>query len=111
MPKKKEVNAKALIKAVESGSPRSEVMKQFGFKSPVMVSTYYLDALVETGRVKGIVGRKLIVKPGKKAITLKVNKRGSLVIPREKVEELGYKVGDTFLISKTLRGDGISLKA
>jgi len=108
MPRKKEVDGKKLIKAVESGIPRREIMSEFGFKTPAMVSTYYLDALVETGRAKGIVGRPPTAKPDEKAKVLKVNKRGSLVIPREKIEELGYKVGDTFSISKTLAG--ISLK-
>lgn len=107
MPQKKKIDDKALIKAVESGTPRREVMAQFGFKTPAMVSTYYLDALVEAGRAKGIVGKQPTVKPGK---TLKVNQRGSLIIPKEMVEKLGCKVGDTFAISRALRGDGISLK-
>lgn len=108
MPQKKKIDNKALIKAVESGMTRREVMAQFGFKTPAMVSTYYLDALVETGRAKGIVGRQPTAKPGK---ALKVNQRGSLIIPKEMVEELGCKVGDTFTVSKALKGDGISLKA
>jgi hypothetical protein len=105
MPQKKEIDNKALIKAVESGMSRREIMVQFGFKIPGQVTTYYLEALVEAGRAKGIVGRQPKVKSDK---ALKVNKRGSFVIPREMVEELGYKVGDTFSISKTLVG--MSLK-
>jgi hypothetical protein len=107
MPRKKTIDNMALIKAVESGTPRRELMKQFGLKSPVQVTTYYLDALINEGRAKEIAGRQFTVaKPSK---TFTVNKRGSLVIPREKVQELGYKVGNTFSISKAPK-DGISLK-
>ncbi len=110
MPRKKKIDTKALIKAVESGLSRRDIMAQFGFNNPNQVTAYYLNALVETGRAKGIVSRRLKVKTSVRAKPIKVNKWGSLVIPREKVEELGYKVGDTFSISKTTAGDGISLK-
>ncbi|MBW2624191.1 MAG: hypothetical protein JRD68_14880 [Deltaproteobacteria bacterium] len=114
MPRKKKIDSKALIKAVESGLPRKEIMAQFGFMSPVQVTTYYLDSLIETGQAKAIVGRRSKAgkagKAGKESKVITVNKRGSLVIPREKAEELGYKVGDTFSISQTKKGEGISLK-
>jgi bifunctional DNA-binding transcriptional regulator/antitoxin component of YhaV-PrlF toxin-antitoxin module len=37
-----------------------------------------------------------------------VSKRGSLIIPKELIEELGFKVGDLFMARKTKVG--ISLK-
>ncbi len=111
MPRKKKIDLKELIKAVESGLPRKEIMAQFGFMSPVQVTTYYLDSLIETGQAKAIVGREPKAgKAGMESQVITVNKRGSLVIPREKAEELGYKVGDTFSISQTKKGEGISLK-
>jgi hypothetical protein len=102
MPQKKKIDNKVLIKAVESGTTRTEIMAQFGFKTRGQVTTHYLDSLVEVGRAKGIVGRQPTAKPGK---ALKVNQRGSLIIPKEMVEELGYKVGDTFSVSRALAGD------
>ncbi len=110
MPRKKKIDTKALIKAVESGLSRRDIMTQFGFNHPNQVTAYYLDALVETGRAKGIVRRRLKDKISVKAKPIKVNQRDSLVIPREKVEELGYKVGDTFSVNQIKAGDGISLK-
>jgi hypothetical protein len=111
MPRKKKIDLKALINAVESGLPRKEIMDRFGFTSPVQVTTYYLDSLIETGQAKAIVGRQSKTgKAGKESKVITVNKRGSLVIPREKAEELGYKTGDTFSISQTKKGDDISLK-
>jgi hypothetical protein len=111
MPRKKKIDTKALIEAVESGTPRKDIMAQFGFNNPNQVTAYYLDALVELGRAKAIVGRQLKDTSSKKVIPIKVNQRGSLVIPRERVTEFGYNIGDTFSISKTKAGDGISLKA
>ena len=111
MPRKKKIDSKALIKAVESGLARKEIMAQFGFTAPVQVTTYYLDSLVESGQAKAIVGRQSKTrKAGGESKGISVNKRGSLIIPKEKAEELGYKVGDTFSVSQTKKEDGISLK-
>lgn len=111
MSRKKKIDSKALVKAVESGLPRREIMAQFGFTAPVQVTTYYLDSLIQTGKAKAIVGRQPKTgKAGKESRVITVNKRGSLIIPREKAEGLGYKVGDTFSISLTKEGNGISLK-
>ncbi len=69
MPKKKKIDPKVLIKAVESGLPRRDIMAQFGFTIPIQVTIYYLDALVEVGRAKGIVSRQPKVKTAEKAKT------------------------------------------
>ncbi len=104
MAKKKEVDLKALIKAVESGLPRKEIMNQFGFSSPVQVNTYYLDALIDTGRAKGISGREPKAGQEKDRSTVKVTKRGSISVPKELIEEMGYKEGDSFIVIKTRAG-------
>lgn len=102
MPKKKEIDNKALIKAVESGLARREIMAQFGFKIPGQVTTYYLDALIEAGRAKGIVGRP--PKAASKGETVKVNQRGSISVPKEMIERMGFKEGDRFQVGKTRAG-------
>ncbi len=104
MAKKKVIDLKALIKAVESGLPRKEIMNQFGFSSPVQVNTYYLDALIETGRARAISGRKPKAGRGKNQNTVKVTKRGSISVPKELIEEMGYKEGDSFIVNKTRAG-------
>ena len=89
-------------RSVWMDSPK-EIMAQFGFTSPVQVTTYYLDSLIETGQAKAIVGRNPRAgKAGMESKIITVNKRGSLIIPKEKAAELGYKVGDTFSVSQTL---------
>lgn len=55
MARKKVFDSAKLIKAVESGLPAKETMSKFGFKTRTQLKSFYLDALVETGKVKGIV--------------------------------------------------------
>jgi hypothetical protein len=109
MPRKKTVNSDKLIKAVESGLPSKEIMEKFGIKTSAQLKSLYLDALVAKGQAKGITGRT--PKGGRSAKKTKeilVNKRGSLVVPRDMVEEMGFKIEDSFMVRKTK--SGLSLK-
>ena len=109
MPKKKEVDAIKLIEAIELGRPSREIMAEFGINTSIQLKSYYLDALVEMGKVKGIVGRKpKKAKPAKKTKRFKIGKRGSLTISRGMIEGMGYKIGDSFTVRKTKTG--VSLK-
>ena len=109
MPKKKEVNADKLIKAVESGKPSTEIMEKFGFKTSAQLKAAYLDALVEKGMAQEIAGgRRGKSKAVKKANEVKVNKRGSLVLTKDMVNEMGFSVGELFKVRKTKTG--VSLK-
>lgn len=102
MPRKKEIHFKALVDAVESGVPRREIMKRFGFKSPTQVTAYYLDGLVEAGRAKSITSRQ--PKAAKAVNTVKVSKRGSISVSKEMLNEMGFKEGDSFNVNKTRAG-------
>jgi hypothetical protein len=108
MPRKKKVDAAKLIKAVESGRSSKEIMAEFGFNTPTQFKSYYLDALIEKGKAAGITGKAPRASKTKKAEGIKVNKRGSLVIPKKRIEGMGFKVGAEFNIRKTK--SGISLK-
>ncbi len=102
MPRKKEIHLKALVDAVESGVPRREIMKRFGFKSPTQVTAYYLDGLVEAGRAKPVMSRQ--PKAARATNAVKVSKRGSISVPKEMLKEMGFKEGDSFEVSKTKAG-------
>jgi len=102
MPRKKTIDPKALIKAVESGTPRREIMRQFGFKSPVQVNTYYLDALIDAGKAKQIKSRQPKAANVEKIV--KVSKRGSISVPKQMLTEMGFKIGDSFKVNKTRAG-------
>jgi len=102
MPRKKDIHLKALVDAVESGVPRREIMKRFRFKSPAQVTAYYLDGLVEIGRAKPVMSRQ--PKAAKATNTVKISKQGSISVPKEMLEEMGFKEGDSFTVGKTRAG-------
>ena len=107
MPKKKVVNVKKLIKMINDEKPQPEIMKAFGFKTSTQLKTAYMNALVAEGAVAGIKSGR-----GKANSTtsneVNVGKRGSLIISKNLVAELGFVENDKFLVRKTK--SGISLK-
>ena len=107
MPAKKKVDYTKLIKAVESGKPQTEILKEFKFNTAAQLKSHYLSALMEAGKVPEIkTGRgSADVGPAKEA---EVNKRGSLIVPKVLISEMGFSEGDKFSIRKTK--SGISLK-
>ena len=105
MPRKKKIDSAKLIKDVESGVPSTVIMEKYGIKTSAQLKARYLDALVEKGAasaIKSSRGRGAAKETDDKNI--KVNKRGSLIIPRSLVEEMGFKVGQEFNVRKTKAG-------
>ena len=107
MPKKKVVNAKKLIKMINDETPQLKIMKAFGFKTSTQLKAAYMNALVAEGAVAGIKSGRGKANP---TISNEVNvgKRGSIIIPKGLVAELGFVENDKFLVRKTK--SGISLK-
>lgn len=107
MPKKKAVDSKKLIKMVKDQTPQPEIMKAFGFKTSTQLKTAYMNALIEQGEVPAIKSGR---RTSKAATSNEVNvgKRGSIIVPKGLVAELGYVENDRFLVKKTKTG--ISLK-
>jgi hypothetical protein len=103
MPRKKEVDAKALIKMVESGQPQNEIMKKFNFKTGAQLKAAYMNALIEAGKVVPIKGGRGGRK-AEKAKLLRVGKRGSLILSADLVKELGISAEDKFSARKTKAG-------
>ena len=106
MPRKKTVNAERLIQAVEKQIPSKEIMAEFGIKTSAQLKALYHDALVEQGRINGIIGARSRqgAGAGPKVPEIVINKRGSLVLSRQLVEELGYNIDDSFKVRKTRAG-------
>ena len=78
---------------MESKRNSRDIMTEFGIKTQAQLKSLYVDALVEQGRITAIVrsrGRKKA--EGSKKEVLKVNKRGSLIVTRELVEQMGFKL-------------------
>ena len=107
MPAKKKIDGAKLIKTVQSGKVQSDIMKEFKFATSAQLKAHYLDALMKAGKAPAIKsGRgKVSANPAKETL---VSKRGSVVIPKAMIAEMGFKAGDKFVVRKTK--SGISLR-
>jgi hypothetical protein len=107
MPAKKKVDYTKLLKAVKSGKPQAEIIKEFKFNTAAQFKNHYLNALIEDGKAHEIVTSRASSKaaPAKEA---SVSKRGSVVISKPLIDEMGFAEGDSFAVRKTK--SGISLK-
>ena len=108
MPAKKKIDGAKLIKLVESGKHQKEIMKAFKFNTAAQFKAHLFDALVKAGKAPEIMsGRgKAKTNPVKEVL---VSKRGSVVIPKSMIDEMGFPQGMKFTVRKTK--SGISLKA
>lgn len=102
---KKLVEHNALVQAVEMGLPKFEIMEKFGIKSPGALKIAYFDALVALDKIKNIKKGRKSEKVDNK---IRINSRGSIVIPKKLVETLELGNSDTFEVLKD--GNGILLK-
>lgn len=107
MPKKKQIDATKLIKMVSDGIPRAEIMKKLNIKTSNQLTVAYAKAMMESGKIPEIVGGR-VGATSTPSNEVKIGKRGSLIIPKGMVEDLGLSIGDTFMVRKTKAG--ISLK-
>lgn len=107
MPAKKKIDGAKLIKMIESGKLQSEIMKEFKLSTSAQLKAHYVDALMTSGKAPQIKSGR-----GKSAATptkeTAVSKRGSLVISKALIAEMGFEEGDKFTVRKTK--SGISMK-
>ena len=91
MPKKKEIDLKALLKMIEGGDTQADIMEKFGFKNSSQLKVAYMNAMIESGKAPEIKrGRK-----SKATVDTRVavNGRGTLVIGGD-VERVGSQNGN-----------------
>ena len=107
MPAKKKVDYAKLLKAVEVGKPQADIIKEFKFNTATQFKNHYLNALMEAGKAPEIKTTRASAKasPAKEAF---VSKRGSVVISKALISEMGFTEGDKFAVRKTKAG--VSLK-
>ena len=110
MPRKKAIDTKAMIKAVENGETSADIMKKFGFKTSTQLKTAYMNALIENGKITAIKGGRAPRKAAK-AKLLGVGKRGSIVIPKDLVEKLEIDANAKFTVRKTKSGIALKIVA
>jgi len=104
---KKKVDYTKLLKLIESGKHQAEIMKVFAFKTAAQFKNHYLSALMKAGKAPEIKTSRASAKatPAKEAF---VSKRGSVVVSKALISEMGFAEGDKFAVRKTKAG--ISLK-
>jgi bifunctional DNA-binding transcriptional regulator/antitoxin component of YhaV-PrlF toxin-antitoxin module len=105
VPKKKLVEHNALLQAIEMGLPQADIMKKFGIKTTAALETAYFNALVALGKIQDINKKR---KPKKVDNKVRINSRGSLIIPKKLVDSLELDESDTFEVTKN--GTGLLLK-
>jgi hypothetical protein len=106
---KLEIDSQQLIEMITSGSSQKEIMEKFGIKNSTQLKVAYANALMETGKVAEIKSGRAA---GKKEISreVSVGKRGSLIVPKNLVSELGFQQGDSFTVKKSKVGITLSKK-
>lgn len=108
MARRKEIDGKLLVKMIKDGVAQSDIMEKFGFNTSTQLKVAYTNALMEAGKVPEIQTPRGGKSSNGAKKEVSVSKRGSLVIPKDLIEELGFKEGDQFITRKTRAG--ISLK-
>ena len=97
MSRRRKVDASKVIEAVESGRMSRDVMDSYGLEKPQS----------ETGRRRG---RKRRGEGGPAVVTtvslgdVTISKRGSLVLPKTMLDELGYGLENVFVARRTKVG-------
>ena len=95
--------AKKLIEMVEEGIPAKEIRKELGIKPKAPLKGMYYRALVEAGKIKDILTERA-ERGGKgapKRRPLRIGKRGTILMSKALLaDQLGFKAGDKFSVSK-----------
>ena len=100
---------KRIIEMVRKGMPDKEIMRELGIQTKASLKKMYYDALVEGGKIKDIMTERQTKKPKPRKRSLTIGKRGTILLSKPLlVEQLGFKKGDKFAVSK--RKNSIILK-
>jgi len=108
MPKRITVDSKKLLQDLKKGVPQNEMMKKYGFKTSTQLKTAIANATMAQGIIPELVGGRGGRKAKEASRKVKVNSRGSLIIPKQLIGLAGLKVGDSFDVRKSRAG--LSLK-
>ena len=100
---------KNLIELVRKGIPDKEIMKELKIQTKASLRKVYYDALVEAGKIKGIMTERARKKAQTRRRAQKIGKRGTMLLSSALlIDRLGFKKGDKFTVAKGK--DGIILR-
>ena len=106
--KKKEAsNSSAILKTYTGGATLAELKDKFGIKSKGQLASAVLDALIRTGKMPQLArGRAKKAVPSE--FKVKVNLRGTIVLPKDAVADaFRFSQGQSFIARR--RGKKIIL--
>ena len=98
MTRRRKIDSSKLLEAVESGRLKKEIMDGFGLEKSTPGGGDGATPKRRGRKPKGVV---------KEPVTLAevtIGKRGSLVLSKTLIEQLGYNFDDAFLVRKTKAG-------
>jgi len=105
-PKTSSVAPKAILSAYRRGARLADLKQKFGVKSKAHLASILLESQIASGKLPPLT-RKITAHP-KKEFTVAVNKRGTIVLPKEAVvEAFKLQVGQKLMVRK--RGKKILL--
>ena len=106
--RKKETRSPAVIlKTYTAGASLAELKSKFGIRGKSQLASAVLDALIESGKMPAIA-RGRAKKSVPTEFTVSVNKRGTLVLPKEAVADaFRFAPGQSFVARR--RGRKITL--
>ena len=100
---------KKILDMVKKGIPDREIMRELGIQTKASLRKMYFDALVEAGKIKGIMTERAIKKRRPRRRALNIGKRGTMLLSsRLLIDQLGFKKEDKFTVAK--RKDSIILR-
>ena len=103
MPPRIQIDEPALLKAIADGLPQKEILSRFGLKSLNQLKLAYLNALCQAGKVTALKAGRTSKANEADDTTVTVNKRGSLIIPKALVTQLGLAAGGHLRCHQNLR--------
>jgi len=106
--KKKEVkNSAAILKTYTAGASLAELKTKFGISGKGQLASAVLDALIQSGKMP-VLARARARKEVPSEFTVAVNKRGTIVLPKDAVADaFRFSQGQSFVARR--RGKKIIL--
>jgi hypothetical protein len=96
----------AILAAYQKGAGLAELKEKFGVKSKAHLAKILMESMIASGKLPSL--KKKVVKAVPKEFTVMVNKRGTIVLPKDAViDAFKMQVGQKLVVRK--RGTSIIL--
>ncbi len=91
----------ALVRHYMAGASLEELKRKFGIRGKSQLATAVLDSLIKAGKMPPLVPSKKQVSGKKKEFTVSVNKRGTVILPKDAVISVfKAKEGQSYSVKK-----------